>query len=265
MCYKSLFVKIKINSYGGVTLYSMNESIVRISAHTHEDEIAQEFLREIDLFKNLPAESFNLFDKRIHRKPFKRGEQIFSEFEEAESIYFVKSGVVKLTKQDENGKEIIVCIKRSGEIFAESCLFNESSYYPATAKMVQDGVIYYLKTTDLEQELVLSPELAVVLIRSMSKSLRGFTSMMRDIALLDVYTKTIRTLGRLTEQFGMNKCHQKNIELPLTVQEFANIIGASRESVSRVFSNLRKEGILDVKGRIIITEWCKLCPIYQEK
>lgn len=230
-----------------------------IGVSAHEDKIAQDFLQKIDLFKDLPSESFSLLGKRIHQKSFKKGEQIISEFEEAESVFFVKSGVVKLTKQDENGKEMIVCIKRSGEIFAEACLFNDSTYYPATAKMIQDGEIFYLRSSDLEQELMLSPDLAVVMMRYMSKSLLYFTSMLRDIALLDVYTKTVRTLGRLVEQFEFDNCHERNIELPLTVQEFANIVGASRESISRVFSTLRKEGILDVKGKIIITEWCKLC------
>lgn len=205
----------------------------------------------------------NLFDKRVHKKKYKKGEQIISEFEEAESIFFVKSGIVKLTKQDENGKEMIVCIRRKGELFAEACLFNDSIYYPATATMIQSGEIFYLNSEDMEQELMLSPELAVVIIRHMSKNLTYMTSMLRDLALLDVYTKTIRTLGRLVEQFEMNKCQQKNIEIPLTVQEFAHIVGASRESISRVFSNLKRDGILEVQGRkIIIPEWCRFCSTY---
>lgn len=230
---------------------------------SHHSPITQQFLKKIALFHELPKESLNLFDKRVHKKKYKKGEQIISEFEEAQSIFFVKSGIVKLTKQDENGKEMIVCIRREGELFAEACLFNDSIYYPATATMIQSGEIFYLNSEDMEQELMMSPELAVIIIRHMSKNLTYMTSMLRDLALLDVYTKTIRTIGRLVEQFEMNKCQQTNIEIPLTVQEFAHIIGASRESVSRVFSNLKRDGVLDIQGRkILIPEWCKFCASY---
>lgn len=244
-------------------MLSSNLSAQNFVGSTHHNAITQQFLRKVALFNDLPEESISLFDKRVSKKTFKKGEQIISEFEEAESIFFVKSGIVKLTKQDETGKEMIVCIRREGELFAEACLFNDSIYYPATATMIQPGEIFYLKTEDLEQELMMSPELAVVIIRHMSKNLNYMTSMLRDVALLDVYTKTIKTLGRLVEQFELNKCQETNIEIPLTVQEFAHIVGASRESVSRVFSALRKDGIVEIQGRkIIIPEWCKFCATY---
>jgi len=118
----------------------------------------------------------------------------------------------------------------------------------------------FLHTEELEQELMASPEMAVHMIRYMSGQLREFTSIMRDIALLDVYAKTIKTIERLAEKFGKSKCNEVLIELPLTVQEFASLIGTSRESVSRVFSKLRKEGLIDIKSKkIIILDWCKFC------
>ena len=218
------------------------------------------FLNKVEIFKNLPRETAHVIDKRIRKMNFKKGEQIMSEYEKGEGVFFVQSGVVKLTKQDEKGNEMIVCIKKKGDIFAESCLFNDETNYPATGIMLQAGEIYFLHTEELEQELMASPEMAVHMIRYMSGQLREFTSIMRDIALLDVYAKTIKTIERLAEKFGKSKCNEVLIELPLTVQEFASLIGTSRESVSRVFSKLRKEGLIDIKSKkIIILDWCKFC------
>lgn len=226
-----------------------------------------EFLSKIEVFKDLPMQSIQLLNKRIRKLPFKKGETIMSEFEVAKGVYFVHSGIVKLTKQDEQGNELIVCMKKKGEIFAEACLFNYGEQtYPATGTMVKEGEVYFLNTDDLEQELILSPEMAVQMIRYMSTSLRELTTIMRDIALLDVYTKTIRTLERLAEKFGANRCNKMHIELPITVQEFSTLVGTSRESVSRVFSRLRNEGLIDIKGKqIIITDWCKFCSSYSKK
>lgn len=226
-----------------------------------------EFLGKIEVFKNLPKQSVQLIDKRIIKKGFKKGERIISEYEEAQGVFFVHSGIVKLTKQDEQGNEIITCIRKKGEIFAEACLFNqEGACYPATATMIQEGEVYFLNTEDLEQELMLSPEMAVQVIRYMSEQLRDFTTILRDIALLDVYMKTIRTLERLAEKFGANRCNKMHIELPITVQEFSTLVGTSRESVSRVFSRLKKDEIIEIKGKnIVITDWCRFCSLFNQK
>lgn len=229
--------------------------------------LVEEFLGKIDVFKNLPKKTVHLLDKRIMRKGYKKGEQIISEFEEAKGVFFVHSGIVKLTKQDEQGNEIIVCIKKKGEIFAEACLFNQNAnLYPATARMVQEGEVYFLNTDDLEAELMKSPEMAVQIIRYMSEQLRDFTSILRDMALLDVYTKTMKTLERLAEKFGANHCNRVHIEIPLTVHEFASLVGTSRESISRVFSRLKKDGVIDVQGKkIIILDWCHFCSLTHQK
>jgi CRP/FNR family transcriptional regulator, cyclic AMP receptor protein len=227
----------------------------------------EEFLGKIEVFKNLPKHSVHIIDKRIHKKSYKKGDRIISEYEKAQGVFFVHSGIVKLTKEDENGNEMIVCIKKKGEIFAEACLFNQKNKpYPATARMVQDGEVYFLTTDDLEQELMRSPEMAVQIIHYMSEQLRDMTTLIRDIALLDVYTKTIKTLERLAEKFGANHCNKMHIEIPLTVHEFASLVGTSRESISRVFSKLKKDGIIDIKGKkIVILDWCRFCVLCSNK
>ena len=207
----------------------------------------EEFLGKIEVFRNLPRQSIQLIDKRIRKMGFSKSEKIMSEFEMAKGVFFVHSGIVKLTKQDEHGNELIVCIKKKGDIFAEACLFNNGETYPATGTMVKEGEVYFLNTADLEQELLLSPELAVQMIRYMSDSLRDMT---------------MKTLERLAERFGANRCNQMFIELPLTVQEFSTLVGTSRESVSRVFSKLKKDGLIEIKEKhIIILDWCRFCGV----
>ncbi|HAQ06674.1 MAG TPA: Crp/Fnr family transcriptional regulator [Bacillus bacterium] len=233
----------------------------------HQDSNTLKFLGKIEILKDLPIEAVRTIDKRVIRKSFKKGEQIISEFEEARGVFFVLSGIVKLSKQDEQGNEMTICIKKSGGVFAEACLFNKSSSnYPATGRMLQDGEIYFLKSEDLEAELEKSPEMAVQIIEYMSSQLHEMSSLLRDVALLDVYTKTVKTLERLAKKFGANKCNKMHIELPITIQEFASLIGSTRESVSRVFSKLKKDGVIDIRGKnIIITDWCKFCSKFVQK
>ena len=138
------------------------------SDDTQQDQLALEFLEKIDILKDLPIEAVRMIDKRIIKKSFKKGDQVISEFEKARGVFFVLSGIVKLSKQDEQGNEMTICIKKSGGIFAEACLFNRSSInYPATGRMLQEGEIYFLKSEDLEAELEKSPEMAVQIIEYM--------------------------------------------------------------------------------------------------
>jgi CRP/FNR family transcriptional regulator len=130
--------------------------------------------------------------------------------------------------------------------------------------MLQDGQLYFLDKVELEKGLHEYPELAVQMIQYMSDSLREMTSTLRDVALLDVYAKTVKTLERLGNKFNTS-ASRWNIEIPLTILEFATVVGTTRESVSRVFSKLKKEGIIEMKSRkIVILDMCRLCALMNQ-
>lgn len=220
----------------------------------------EDFLRKTVIFKDLSAQSIHLIANVIQMLPIKKGAQVIGEDEVAKGVFFIHSGAVKLSKKDESGNEIIVCMKQKGDVFAEACLFSKTSeLYPATATMLQDGQLFFLDKIELEKGLYKYPELAVQMIQYMSDSLREMTSTLRDVALLDVYAKTVKTLERLGNKFNTSSSRW-NIEIPLTIQEFATVVGTTRESVSRVFSKLKKEEIIEMKSRkIIILDMCRLC------
>ena len=222
-------------------------------------------LRKLEILKDLSEHSLNYIENSLTVIPFKKGEVIFSEYDVAKGVFFVKTGIVRLTKGDHTGKELVVCIKKAGDLFAEACIFTEEgTLYPATAHMLMDGEVLFLKTANLEKELITNPALGIEIIRYMSSQLRGFTSTLRNIALLDVYSKTISALDRLAKEFGEHHGYGVQIELPLTVQEFANLIGSRRESVSRVFTRLKNENVISIcDKKIVIRDWCKFCTLYK--
>ncbi|MCH6269479.1 MULTISPECIES: Crp/Fnr family transcriptional regulator [Neobacillus] len=223
-------------------------------------------LRKIEIFKDLSPKSLNIIERRIQTLEVKKGMRIIKEDEKAKGVFFIHSGSVKLAKQDENGNEIIVCVKQQGDIFAEACLFTrKEECYPATATMLEDGRLFFLDKQELEQDLYQYPELSMQMIRYMSDALREMTSQLRDVVLLDVYAKTVKMLERLGRKFNPD-FKRWEVEIPLTVQEFATVVGTSRESISRVFSKLKKEEMIDLKSRkIIILDWCKFCTLLHKE
>ncbi|WP_082692908.1 Crp/Fnr family transcriptional regulator [Bacillus sp. FJAT-29814] len=230
----------------------------------YQDSNKRELLRKIVIFKDLSPKLLGVIEQRIQVLELRKGERIISEDEVAKGVYLVQSGSLKLTKEDENGNEIIVCVKQKGDIFAEACLFTQKEeYYLATATMLETGTLFFLDKLDLEKEISQHPELAMQMISYMSDALRDMTSQLRDTALLDVYAKTVRTLERVGRKFNQDG-KRWGIEIPLTVQEFATIVGTTRESVSRVFSRLKKEEMIEIRSRkIIILDTCKFCTLMQ--
>jgi CRP/FNR family transcriptional regulator, cyclic AMP receptor protein len=80
----------------------------------------EDFLRKMVIFKDLSAKSIHLIANRIQTLTVKKGTQVISEDEVAKGVFFIHTGAVKLTKQDEGGNEIIVCMKQKGDVFAEA-------------------------------------------------------------------------------------------------------------------------------------------------
>lgn len=225
-----------------------------------------EFLKGIIFFKDLPDHIISALSLKVKTAAYKKGEYIFHESDEAKAIFFVKSGIVKIKKINPQGKELIVCIKRAGDIFAEASLFCEpGSIYPGTAQTLSDAEVAFLLTSDLEEVISINPELSIEMIRFMGTQLRSFTSILRDIALLDVYGKTVKTIERLAREFGSKTTSGVKIELPLSIQELSNIIGSTRESVSRVLSKLKEQDLVTIDEKnIIINNWCDFCQMFIE-
>lgn len=225
-----------------------------------------EFLNSIPFFKDLPSNLLQSISAKVKSSVYKKGDFIFHESDEAKAIYFVKSGSVKIKKTTSQGKELIVCIKRPGHIFAEASLFSEAGeQYPGTAQTLIDSEVLYLTNLDLEEAIASNPELSVEMIRFMSGQLRSFNSLLHDIALLDVYSRTVKAIERLAREFGNKTTCGVKIELPLTIQDLAHTIGSTREGVSRVVSKLRDQELISMEGKyIIINNWCAFCKMFAE-
>ncbi|WP_102347361.1 Crp/Fnr family transcriptional regulator [Bacillus sp. Marseille-P3661] len=226
-----------------------------------------QFLKQIDIFKNLPDHVIEILSSKVKTSTHKKHDFIFHESDQARAVYFVKRGVVKLKKINSQGKELIVCIKRDGNIFAEASLFTEpDSHYPATAQMLSDGEVLYLMTSDLQELMSINPDVSIEMIRFMSTQLRSFTETLRDIALLDVYGKTVKAIEKLARDFGNNMHGGVKIELSLSIQELANIVGSTRESVSRVLSKLKEQDLVSMDDKnIVINNWCGFCTMFPDQ
>ncbi len=200
---------------------------------------------------------FQCLESKVIKKKYSRGEVIISEFEEGHGVFFILSGLVKLTKLDKNGRELIISIKTRGDVIAESGLFNKRDYlYTNTATMIQQGEILYINASFFEAELKACPLLTEKVIQNMSEQIEEFSTRLFEKSYLDIYSNLIITIEKLAEKFGKRLNDKIYIDLPISVYDLSLLIGVTRESTSRAFSKLKSTHLIEVKEkRIIILDW----------
>ena len=210
-----------------------------------------EIVKNLDLFKNADQETIETIGKLLKLRSYPKGSNVFLEDKKAFGICFLITGSVKLTKSDSFGKELILKLVSEGSVFGEVVLFNGGNY-PATALTLQDSKIAILYNEDLEKQIRVNPQLALNLIKILSLRLRKAQEKIKELALMDTKRRLYNLLIRWSSEGRMFN-GKIVIENNLTQQEIADLIGTTRETVTRTLKELKDSDVLKLeKGKILI-------------
>jgi CRP/FNR family transcriptional regulator len=203
-----------------------------------------EVLRLVPLFRDLTNEELEgIWDISIQRFQRKRT-VIFMEGSDKEAVFFIQDGLVKTFKTDENGNEFIVSFLKTGEMFPHTGFFNQNPY-PATAEAIVDTRLVAIPVRSFDQLLTDKPMIAIKVMRVMSEKIKELQEKLQQLTGNDVQDRGVTFLLKLAENYGTLKEDHIHIHLPMTHQEFANVIGTTRETVNRLINQLRKENIVE--------------------
>lgn len=217
-----------------------------------------DLLKAIPLFSGLNQDLIETVAEKVLDRRYKKGMLIFLEGEPGDSIFVIYSGKVKLTMSSEEGQEKIILILQAGDLLGEVVLF-DSGPYPVTAEVIEDSHIGSLGVKEVDELLLVNPDLSINLLKIMSKRLRQLQRQIKNLALKDAYGRLASRLFKLGREYGVDIEEGKQIKVALTHQELANFIGTSRETVSRILREFEKEGAISVKRQIVtITDEKKL-------
>ncbi len=218
-----------------------------------------EYLKIIPLFQGMTLEELKKLEKITKERSYKKGNVIISEGEKSENVFIIKSGKVKIFKTSNDGREIILDIKGKSKIFAEVTLF-DNGLNPATVVAIENCIVLSISNDDLEVIIRENPDMALNIIKVMSRRLKEAQSRVKNMAINDTYVRTAQTLLKLIDKYGV-ETENGVIELTLNItrEELAGLVGTSRETVSRAISQFSKEKALKIEGRrIIILDKSKL-------
>lgn len=212
------------------------------------------FLRQVPLFQGLNESELERIEEIAVSRYFPRRTTVFSEGSEKEAVYFIQDGLVKTYKTDENGHEQIVSILKPGEMFPHTGFFNQNPY-PATAEAIVDAKLLAVPVRQFERLMMNVPSIAIKMMRVMGDKIRELQEKLQVLSGQDVRHRAMSFLLQLAEQHGHLSGNKMTINLPMTHQEFANSIGTSRETISRLLNQMSKEGLLKVdRSRIVLSD-----------
>jgi CRP-like cAMP-binding protein len=211
-------------------------------------------LQDVPAFQDLPIEQIHSLAGVMVRRHYAPGQIIFVEGEQANSLWFVSRGRVKIIKQSLNGRIQGLCLMNRGKCFG-SCPLFDMGKNPATAQALDEVTLFVLPEDSLQQLKARDPHL----VR----------------ALLHIYSQRLAHLARVSEVLGawtvsdrINDClltyanyHSQQPIVELTHEKLAALSGTVREVVTRHLRLLEKEGVVRNEiGRIIILNTDALLP-----
>jgi CRP/FNR family transcriptional regulator len=208
------------------------------------------FNHSTDFISNLSLQDrqglYHLGNKRCYRKD----EMVFHVGASSDEVFVLLHGRVKVFELSKEGREVILWFCFPGELFGLSEVFQRSGR-EVNAQACSQVEVLCIKKTDFERYIKQHGHLAMQVIELLSYRLRELSDVLLNLASEDVASRVIKLLRRLCSRYGKPNGNQVLLDIAITHQEMADMIGASRQTVTSVLSTLRKQGIVKMEQRCI--------------
>ena len=215
-------------------------------------------LKQTFVFSEFSDDELRAVTAVVAERSFKKGTTIFHEGQPGVAFYIVKSGRIKVFKLAEDGRELILGIFGDGALFGDVPVF-DGGPYPAGATALVDTRVYSINREDFERLVAGHPNMSLKVIRVLGRRLRQAHGFVMDIAMKSAPQRLSSLLLKLAEEYGVREDQGLVLDLPLTRQEIAELMGVSRETAIRELSKFSRAGTIRLDGkRIIILDDAKL-------
>jgi len=214
------------------------------------------FVTAPDLFHGVAQRDVRKFSRYCTEKWFSRGVTIFREGESADSLYVLKKGMVRLISLSDQGRETILQILKPDEIFGELLLSEEKRAFTAIA--TEDSLVTIISQESFVELLSAIPTIALNFIRLLSKRLATAERGLAESSHTWSYHRLARVLLQLCEKYGEQVSAGTLINVHLTHEDLANLIGTSRETVTTQLNKFARMGLLKRECRRFIVARSKL-------
>lgn len=204
-------------------------------------------LKKIPFLSKLTNEALETLAEKAKSVKYPRQATVIMEGDESSSLFIMLSGKVRVYSSDDKSKEVTLLIQEPGTYFGEIALLTDE---PRSASVVtlEPTVCAVISKVDFINWLMSNPAVAVNLLGVLSEKIRHLTDKVRQMALSNVYERTIKVLQEMAVVEGdVTIIHSRP-----TQQDLASMVGASREMINKVMHELTKGGYVSIDDKALI-------------
>ncbi len=198
-----------------------------------------------------PVEWLDIFLRSSHRRQYPAKTTIIHAGDVPETLYYVVEGSVSVIIEDDDGREIVLAYLCAGDFFGEMGLFNEEGNRTAWVVARTKCELAEINYDQFRRLTAETPELLFALTTQISERLRKTSIKVRDLAFLDVTGRVASTLLELAK-LPDAITHPDGMQIRITRQEIARIVGCSREMVGRVLKELEDRRLIHARGKTMV-------------
>tara|TARA_B100001113_G_C21076924_1_gene608090 strand:+ start:677 stop:1336 length:660 start_codon:yes stop_codon:yes gene_type:complete len=199
-----------------------------------------DFIRSIDMFSELDDALLEPIVDQSKTLDLQRGDVLFQSGDESNDLYIVTRGRIAIGNRSFDGRESLVALMEAGDLFGEMPLFSNDGR-SAEARALEESAVIVIPYQPVKNLYDENPSLLWRVVEMLVSRLKSTDIALADTMFLDV---TGRTAKRLLEMAG----ESDEFQLPITQEELAGMIGASRERVNKSISSFIKLGWLSQSG-----------------
>lgn len=210
-----------------------------------------EFIRRVPIFATLPEAEFKALEHVFVVRTYRRNQIIFMEEETGKYMYIVLAGKLKVTKATAGGKENLLAIHQTGDFFGEMALLDGKTA-PATVSAMEDCRIVSIASHDFHNLLMRNEKVVQQIIQVLCSRLRQAWGQLQKLTYGTAEARIGAGLMQLARRHGVQDARGIIINLRITHQELAEMVGTARETVTRTLATLRNEGVIQIEHRRIV-------------
>jgi CRP/FNR family transcriptional regulator, cyclic AMP receptor protein len=222
-----------------------------------------EFLKSVPIFSDLDADRLKQISQLGSRKFYKKDSTVLHENETGSALFVIISGRVKISRESDDEKEVILTILNESDFFGEMAILDGMSR-SATVTAIEESELFLIQRADFLKLLQEHPEISVALLQELTQRLRASDLKIKALSLKDAEGKVASVILQLADDIGKIKQGKVEIERLPFQHDLANMAGTSRETISRTIHSFAKRGLIELEGtRLRINNYEKFKELYR--
>jgi CRP/FNR family cyclic AMP-dependent transcriptional regulator len=209
------------------------------------------FIRQNPILADLPERELEALEQISESIEVRRRQLIWEPGDPASTVYLVRTGIVKVSKISDEGRELTLHFFTRDQLFGELSVISDTAH-DTVAEAYEDTTLLAVGKDDFNRMLLRTPVLAMRMMRLVGERRQRLENRVENLLFRSAHARLASLFIELAQTFGVRDSRGVIINLKLTHKEIASLIGATRETVSFAILDLRKDNLIQTEGKRVI-------------